>query len=218
MRINNISYYNITQPVQKQNHKNNTTKNVNFEAIPIQLRRPKFKDPHVEKVYNQVLKLYELAGIGGEIKKVQFKDIDGKKYGIYCNRKNPKQQQVTIKNNVSNQDEWNKPQEKQTVINLYFNENGYLDNGTLTRPERNGYFRNANFRRNGRCHRSIQIEGLTYHPTKNNETIWSSVPSLSYYGVSQDVDIIEKFKDIELSELFFEFTKSHKSILPILKD
>lgn len=215
MQINRINIY---SNYHKTNQNRIQFSNPNFEGISIKAKKPKFKTQHIENLYNKAYKYFNMVGLYGKLSSPRLIEVDGIKYGIDCNRKNPKQQHLVIKDKLNTIEDWNTLQEGQSVIEFNFNEAGKLENGSFTKTEANGYCRNAFFRREGKSHRQMRIEGIEYRPTRNNDTIWSSVPELSYFGVDQDIDVIEKFKDIKLSELFFEFTKAYREILPATKE
>ena len=215
MLISSISSYSQNN-LPKQNITRN--KNINFESTYIKPQGPKFKTKHIEEVYNKMYKYFNIVGLYGKLKAPLIVEVNGTKYGIDCNRKNPEQQRIIIKDKINSIEDWNKLQPEQSIVEFNFNEFGKLDNGTFTKTEKDGYCRNAFYRRESRSHRQLQIEGITYRPTRNNDTIWASVPELSYCSVNHDIDIFERFKDVELAELFLEFTKPYREILPATKE
>ena len=216
MRINSIENYNILQ--SRRRNDNKFVHVPTFKAIPLSAKTPQFKTQNAEKIYNQVYKIFNITGENGKLGKRFMTTINGKNYCIDCNRQNLMQQRITIKDNIENLSDWDKAQKNQTVVELFFNQNGMLDNGSLTKEENNGFYRSALFRREGNTHRVLHIEGVTYRPTKGNDIIWQSDPDLSYNRISQDIDLTNKFGDLDLFELFFEFIKPYKRILPITKD
>ena len=164
MRINCIN------PIS--NTKSNT-KDINFESKRqiYKIKRASIQELESRAVYEKASEWLNILP-KGKMEKTVICNVNGKKYGFRWDTKNEDNLILKIKDNIESSDtiEWNKNKDNQSVLELFFDKNGIMRSGNITKKLKDTYSLNALYLRdNNNVKISRQIEDLAYKILKTKE-------------------------------------------------
>ena len=208
MRINTIT----SKP--NYNTISNTT-NLTFKSKRqlYKIKRAEIKNLESRTVYEKASEILNKLP-NGKMEKTIICNVNGKKYGIRWNTKNENNLILKIKDNIVSNDtiEWEKNKDNQTVLECFFDKNGVMQNGNITKKIKDTYSLNASYSRGNNCHKTLYMDGISYRPCLETDGYWESMPSKSCYNIKKDINLQNCLQEFELSELFCSLITKNTTI------
>lgn len=208
MRINNINKipnYNRKQKVQDLSFKSKK------EAYKI--KRAVLKGIESKTIYEKASSLLNKLP-KCKMESTYICTVNNKKYGIRWDTRNENKFILKVKDNIDTNDtvEWEKNKVNQTVLECIFDKNGIMYNGSITKYLKKEYSLNALYDRDYKGYKTIQMDGITYRPCKNDDEYWESIPIKSCYSIKKDICLHNQLDETELSELFCALVTKNTTI------
>lgn len=191
------------------------TKDVSFESKRqvYKIKRASISELESRTVYEKASEWLNILQ-NGKMEKTVICNVNGKKYGFRWDTRNKDNLILKIKDNIDSSDtnEWTKTKDGQSVLELFFDKNGVIHSGNITKKLKDTYSLNALYLRDSNNRKTIFMDGITYKPCVGNDGYWESMPSRSCYGIKKDIYLSDFLKEIELSELFVSLIEKNTTI------
>ena len=203
--INTIPNYNSKQKIQDLSFKS--------ERDAYRIKRAVLKEIESRTVYEKASSLLKKLP-KCKMETTSICTVNNKKYGIRWDTQNENKLILKIKDNIESNDtaEWKKNKDNQSVLECFFDKNGIMINGSITKKIKKDYSLNALYDRDYRGHRTIQMDGITYRPYGGSDEYWESMPINSCYSIKKDICLRNQLEKIELSELFCALVTKNTTI------